>query len=195
PLVVLDNEYDDMLYDYVAINNSDGSYAITKLLIDNGHKNIGLINSSYQINNFKKRKMGYRNALDDYNLPFRPENEILVDPSPEGSYRDTATYLKAFLNELSLDELPTAFYAVNDNIAIGAVRAFQELNIDISICGFDDLPISKLFNPPLTTVQVDKKQLGKIAVSRLINKINGDLSHLKILVATKIVERDSVKKT
>ena len=72
PLVVLDNEYDDMLYDYVAINNSDGSYAITKLLIDNGHKNIGLINSSYQINNFKKRKMGYRNALDDYNLPFRP---------------------------------------------------------------------------------------------------------------------------
>ena len=195
PLVVLDNEYDDMLYDYVAINNSDGSYAITKLLIDNGHKNIGLINSSYQINNFKKRKMGYRNALDDYNLPFRPENEILVDPSPEGSYRDTATYLKAFLNELSLDELPTAFYAVNDNIAIGAVRAFQELNIDISICGFDDLPISKLFNPPLTTVQVDKKQLGKIAVSRLINKINGDISHLKILVATKIVERDSVKKT
>ena len=184
-----------MLYDYVAINNSDGSYAITKLLIDNGHKNIGLINSSYQINNFKKRKMGYRNALDDYNLPFRPENEILVDPSPEGSYRDTATYLKAFLNELSLDELPTAFYAVNDNIAIGAVRAFQELNIDISICGFDDLPISKLFNPPLTTVQVDKKQLGKIAVSRLINKINGDISHLKILVATKIVERDSVKKT
>lgn len=139
--------------------------------------------------------MGYRNALDDYNLPFRPENEILVDPSPEGSYRDTATYLKAFLNELSLDELPTAFYAVNDNIAIGAVRAFQELNIDISICGFDDLPISKLFNPPLTTVQVDKKQLGKIAVSRLINKINGDISHLKILVATKIVERDSVKKT
>lgn len=194
PLVILDNEYSDMLYDYVAINNFDGSYAITKLLIDNGHKNIGLINSSYQINNFKKRKMGYRTALDDYNLPFRPENEILVDPSPEGSYKDTKTFLKAFLEELSTEELPTAFYAVNDNIAIGAIRAFQELKIDISICGFDDLPISGLFNPALTTVQVDKKQLGKIAVSRLVSKINGDTSHLKTLVSTKIMERDSVKK-
>ena len=53
--------------------------------------------------------------------------------------------------------------------------------------------MSGLFTPALTTVQVDKKQLGKIAILRLINKINGDTSHLKTLVSTKIVERDSVK--
>lgn len=193
PLVILDNEYSEMLYDYVAINNFDGSYAITKLLIDNGHRNIGLINCSHQINNFKKRKLGFKNALDDYNLPYISENEILVDPTPEGAYKDTKTYLKAFLNELTIDDLPTAFFAVNDNIAIGAIRAFQEFNLDISICGFDDLPMSGLFTPALTTVQVDKKQLGKIAILRLINKINGDTSHLKTLVSTKIVERDSVK--
>ena len=190
PLVVLDTAFRDTNFDYVAINNVDGTYEIVEHLIKNGHTSIGIINSSHQINNFRERKNGYVHALNDNNLLLSPENEALVEPTPEGAYLD----MKAFLNSF-LAELPTAFYAVNDNIALGAIKAFNELDLSISICGFDDLPICELITPALTTVHVNKQYLGKTAVSRLVQKINTpDYDIQKILIATKTIQRDSVKK-
>ncbi len=194
PLVVLDAAFKISDFDYVAINNVDGTYQIVEHLILNGHKKIGIINSAYQINNFKERRIGYLQALYDYNLDFLPENEALVDPNPEGSYKDMLGYLRSFLSEYPASMLPTAFYAVNDNIAFGALKALRELKLDISICGFDDMPFCEMLTPPLTTVNVDKRYLGKTAVGRLVTKISSsDTNIQKILIATSIVERDSVK--
>lgn len=194
PLVVLDVAFKNLDFDYVAINNVDGTYQIVEHLIIKGHKNIGIINSAYQIKNFKERRIGYLQALYDYNLIFLPENEALVDPNPEGSYRDMLNYLKSFLNEYSANLLPSAFYAVNDNIAFGAIKAMKELQLDISICGFDDLPFSEMISPSLTTVNVDKRYLGKTAVNRLLVKVEQNDSNIqKILIATSIVKRESVK--
>lgn len=194
PLVILDTAFRDVTFDYVAINNVDGTYEIVEHLINNGHTNIGIINSSHQINNFRERKTGYVHALNDHNLLLSPENEALVEPTPEGAYLDMKTYLNSFLAEYPKDKLPTAYYAVNDNIALGAIKAFNELNLSISICGFDDLPICELITPALTTVHVNKQYLGKTAVARLVQKINGpDYDIQKILIATKTIQRDSVK--
>lgn len=195
PLVILDTAFKDTKFDYVAINNVDGTYEIVEHLIKNGHSNIGIINSSYQINNFRERKLGYMQVLNDYNLAVTPENEALVDPTPEGAYHDMKIYLQAFLSEYSEKKLPTAFYAVNDNIALGAIKAFNELDLSISICGFDDIPVAELITPSLTTVHVNKRYLGKTGIVRLVDKIsNYDLDAQKILIATKIIERESVKK-
>ena len=194
PLVVLDAAFKNPDFDYVAINNVDGTYQIVEHLILNGHKKIGIINSAYQINNFKERRLGYLQALYDYNLDFMPENEALVDPNPEGSYKDMVNYLESFLEEYPKEQLPTAFYAVNDNVAFGALKALREMHLDISICGFDDLPFSEMLSPALTTVNVNKRYLGKTAVSRLVTKISSKDNNIqKILIATSIVTRESVK--
>ncbi len=86
-------------------------------------------------------------------------------------------------------------FAVNDNIAIGAMKAIREVFPDhpLTIVGFDDIPLAEFCNPPLTTVKVDKVYLGRQAVRRLIEKITSeDENHLKMLVATTIVERESI---
>lgn len=193
PIVVVDTVFRTQKFDFVAINNIDGTYEIVSHLIKHGHKNIGLINSAYQINNFRERKHGYEQAMSDHQLACYPQNEALVEPSLDGAYADMKEYLKSFLQEG--EPLPTAYFAVNDNIALGAMKAFKEFGLDVSIVGFDDLPLCGYCDPPLTTVQVDKINLGSKAVQRLVSKITEkDHSKLQILVGTKLVERESVKR-
>ncbi|WP_028041788.1 LacI family DNA-binding transcriptional regulator [Candidatus Stoquefichus massiliensis] len=193
PYVIVDNAYIRQKCDFVAINNRDGIYEITTYLIDKGHEKIGLINSINQINNFKERKLGFMQALMDNNIQFIPEYESFVSPTIEESYADFKNYLQELIEQK--EDIPSAFVAVNDNIALGALRAISELHLQISITGFDDIPFSSMSNPSLTTVQVDKMYLGKTAVHRLVEKLSSDeTTTLKILVETKVVERNSVTK-
>ena len=192
PFVVVDTAFNIQEFDYVVINNQDGVYEMTKHLISCGHKMIGIINSAYQINNFRERRIGFMQALKDCNLYFMDECEALVEPTIEGSYHDMKAYLKMYME--SGMQMPTACFAVNDNIALGALKAFHELGLNISIAGFDDIPACSISSPALTTVQVDKLYLGKCAVQRLIAKLNNNAQQVqKILVGTKLVYRDSVK--
>lgn len=194
PMVFLDTVFPTQNYDFVAINNADSAYEIVEFLINNGHKKIGIINSAFQINNFRERKQGFLQVINDSGLIFREEMEALVDPSLEGAYRDMKFFLESCLGERA--ELPTAFFAVNDNIAIGSMRAIAELNLSdgISVVGFDDIPLSEFCDPPLTTVKVDKLNLGKQGIQRLVSKIKSPTNYtLKILVGTSIIVRESSK--
>ena len=71
-------------------------------------------------------------------------------------------------------ELPTAFFADNDNIALGALKAFEENGIrvpeDVSVVGFDDMPFAEFSTPPLTTVRVAKEEMGRLAVRILVGR-------------------------
>lgn len=193
PLIVLDSYFPTKKYDCVVINNLSGSYAVAKYLIDNGHTRLGILGSSRNINNFEYRCTGFIKAIHDFNLNFNEEDKILLESTLDGSYRDMKEYL------LKNDrKLPTAFFALNDIIALGAVKAMQEENIripeDISIIGFDDIPFSSLSNPGLTTVKVYTNIMGKMSVRRLIERINDpdDIS-IKMEIDTKLIERNSVK--
>ena len=94
--------------------------------------------------------------------------------------------------------LPTAFFADNDMIALGAMKAMSESGIripeDVSIIGFDDLPYSSISLPPLTTLRVPKQEMGRSAVRRLCAIIeDNDDVRFKIQVCTQFIERDSVR--
>jgi len=193
PLIVLDSYFPTKKYDCVVINNLSGSYAVAKYLIDKGHTRLGILGSSRNINNFEYRCIGFIKAIHDFNLNFNEEDKILLESTLDGSYRDMKEYL------LKNDrKLPTAFFALNDIIALGAVKAMQEENIripeDISIIGFDDIPFSSLSNPSMTTVKVYTNIMGKMSVRRLIERINDpdDIS-IKMEIDTKLIERNSVK--
>lgn len=192
PIVVLDSFFRGVKYDTVAINNYQGSYEGTKYLIDCGHTKIGYLCSSIWINNFEERKEGYLKALRDHGIEVNERFIFSLEPTLDGAYNDMLKLLD------TKPELPTAFFSDNDIIAFGAMKAIKERNIkipeDISIVGFDDMPFCEMIEPALTTVKVYKQSMGRLAVKRLIERIDGDCeAFIKIEVNTELVERMSVK--
>ena len=135
--------------------------------------------------------VGYLQAMMDNGLNVVPELEAFVQPTIDDSYRDFKDYLVELIN--GEDEMPDAFAAVNDYIALGAIRAMQELNVNVPITGFDDISFASYSTPSLTTVRVNKRYLGEVAVKRLIEKFSENENTLKIMVSTEIIERDSTK--
>ncbi|HEY5583191.1 MAG TPA: substrate-binding domain-containing protein [Ruminiclostridium sp.] len=122
------------------------------------------------------------------------EYQIELEYTMEGSYRD----MKKHLEQKDI-VLPTAFFADNDIIAFGAMRALKEKGIkipqDISIIGFDDMPFCEITSPRLTTVRVFKQEMGSIAVKRLVDIIEKkDSTIQKIEISTELIIRDSVLK-
>ena len=94
---------------------------------------------------------------------------------------------------------PTALFAANDGLAIGAVRAAQALGLDVpgdlSVAGFDDIEAARLITPPLTTVRVFKFEMGVEAGMRLIHIMRGTVNKpLKLVLPTEIVYRESTAK-
>lgn len=193
PIVFLDNYLSDEKFDFVLINNSKGAYQAVRHLINNGHKEIGFLGSSIHINNFSYRYEGYIKALAEANLDNKKEYELSLEPTLEGSYRD--------MKELILNKdikLPTAYFALNDIIAFGAMKALRECGIkvpdQVSIVGFDDMPFCEISTPRLATVRVYKQYMGQIAIDRLIECISKKHNiPIKIEVETELVARESVK--
>lgn len=101
------------------------------------------------------------------------------------------------LNHIHKDNLPDVIFVSGDEKIIGLVRALSEMNIkvpdDVSVVGFDDIPLSAYMAPPLTTVAQDYDKLGEEIVKRLKGLINGEGNFQSVEVPTKLVIRESVK--
>lgn len=196
PFVVLDSYFDNMNFDTVVINNMQASYAATKHLAACGHKKIGYIGSSVVINNFLERRDGYLKAMQVRGLPVDEAYHFLVDSTMEGAYRDMMAHLARYPDRSAFQA--TAFFCDNDIIAVGCMKAFKahgfSLPDDVSFVGFDDMPLCAIMDPPLSTMQVPKQQMGALAVDRLADKINGQHDEIvKIEIGARFVERDSVR--
>jgi LacI family transcriptional regulator len=189
PMVILDNTFDDVDLDSITINNIQGSMQAVKYFERMGHKKIGHLRSSVGINNFFERRDGYLKAMNNRT---DPRYTVSISSTSDGAYEDMKKYLS------SAPEIPTAYFADNDIIAISCIRALREAGYhvpnDISVIGFDDVPASSLIDPPLSTMRVPKKNLGILAVERLLKRINGDKSEsIRIAVNTSLVTRGSVR--
>lgn len=192
PLLVLDSWYPKQNFSSVAINNIDSVKNAVEYLINKGHKEIGHIKSSYLIQNFREREHGFLKALELNDISRNGSYDISLTPTMDGAYRD----MKNFLQSHHV-ELPTAFFADNDILALGAMKALQENGVripqDVSIIGFDDLPFCEISTPSLTTIKVDKEQMGNMTVKMLIDfVIKGDYYPFRLSVSTEFIERKSV---
>ncbi len=105
---------------------------------------------------------------------------------------------RVFRRILSTNPRPTAIIAMSDIIAIGIVEAAhqEDVNIpeDISIVGFDDIPLAKLINPPLTTVNQPIRKKGRLSADLLSRRISGDTDFEHAILPTQLVIRESTKK-
>lgn len=193
PLVVLDCYYEHLPFDTVLINNVQGSYMATSHLIERGFKKVGYLKSSFRIANFEERADGYFKALRVSKTKKNPNYVLELSPSMETAYFDMQNLLKRGV------PLADAYFADNDLIAAGAMRALLEAGYripeDISVVGFDDISLCSFLSPTLSTMRVEKQDFGMLAVRQLQNRIqNPNQSLVKLELSTQLMERNSVLK-
>jgi LacI family transcriptional regulator len=166
-----------------------GARAATEHLLELGHRRIAIIEGRKGWVATQERANGYQAALAGAGVLPSPE---LVD---RGNFEIADGY-EAARRLLALADPPTAIFASNDNMAIGALRAAAELGVAVperlSIVGFDDSELSRVVTPALTTVRQPLEEMGRMAVSLLTRLIDGQrVETLRIELATRLVVRSS----
>jgi DNA-binding LacI/PurR family transcriptional regulator len=166
-----------------------GGYEATQYLIELGHTAIATILGPSNEEASADRLAGYRRALAEADLTCEPDCVVQGDWSATSGYKATRQLLAA--------RRPfSAIFCQNDQMAIGATRALREagqrLPDDISIIGFDDIPLASYFDPPLTTLRQPMRETGERAVQLLVETIqNPDRTPEQIAVPARLVERAS----
>jgi len=189
PIVLVDHYIDNSGLDSVVTDNTKGVGEVIRYLADLGHEQIGFLGATLEHGSFMERFEGYTAALKKNRLDF---NEELVQTGL--LWNGYGIMEKMF----RLAKMPTAIFACNDLMAIRAMAAIQDRGMkvpdEISIAGFDDIDMSQQIHPPLTTVRVQKEEMGKTGVKRLIQRIkNSNKKPEKIVVATELVVRKSCR--
>lgn len=176
--------------DSLTIDNEGGSKAIVGHLVGLGHTRIAIIKGAPGNFDAAERLRGYRAALR--------QAGIKADASlaAEGGFTEAGGYAAA-LELLELKPRPTAIFAANDSMAIGALSALRESGVrvpeDIAVAGFDDIPLARYMDPPLSTVRVPTYELGARALEMLLHRVlhRGDGARRRERVSTELVVRRS----
>lgn len=189
PYVLIDQS--DKTNKSSAVNgtNRQGAYEATQYLIKLGHRRIGFIAGLPGLVSAAERLEGYVAALADHGIPL--QSELIV----EGAFREHGGY-NAAQALLALNEIPTAIFASNDLSAFGTIEVIREHGLkvpeDISLIGFDDIPQASLVYPKLTTVRQPLAQMGREAVTLLLEQLEHPaLEKRQITLPTELIIRDS----
>jgi LacI family transcriptional regulator len=191
PFVLVDSYIDNQKVLNIGLEDCQGGYMATKYLINKGHRNIVFASPIIKHNGVvEERYKGYKMALKEAGIPFDNKNvyqqEITITEGIELGHK------------LSGRKDVTAIFATADILAAGIISGLNEkgkrVPDDFSIIGFDDLYISSLTAPRLTTIHQDVQEKGKIAAESLISVIEGaSIKNNNIVLPVSLVERHSVK--
>jgi LacI family transcriptional regulator len=168
PLVVVDREIDDLAADLVEVNHEAGGYLATQHLLTLGHSRIACIAGPQSLSPSRQRVEGYRRALLEAGIA--ADNKLMrsADFTSAGGHA-------AMSSLLAMKNRPSAVFASNDLMAIGAICAAAAAGLlvpdDISIVGFDDIALAAYSNPPLSTIAQPKQQTGELAANLLLQRI------------------------
>lgn len=191
PVVLLDCASGGDAFDAINIGNFEGAHAMVHHLLGLGHRRIAMIKGAERNHDAAERLRGYRAALHEAGVHETLVWEVSGDFSELAGYR-AATQL------LTWDETPTAIFAANDAMAIGALSALREhgrrVPADVAVAGFDDIPMARYMNPPLSSVHVDIGMLGARATGRLLEVVRSANQHetrQEVLPTTLVIRRSS----
>ena len=187
PIVSIDPLMSNPNYPSVHATNYQGAMDAMNYLLSLGHKRIGFICGRAELESSTRRLKGYRDALEQAELPVE-ENLIT-----SGDYT-TERGVKCTQELLSLDNPPTAIFASNDQTAMGVYQVAQKMGLripeDLSVVGFDNIMESKYMK--LTTVDQFIYEMGLVATQMLIKLINGEpLDSQTYKMHTQLIIRDS----
>lgn len=197
PVVVADNFLLSSQVDCVGNDCFGGAKSAAEHLIKTGHKRIGYVRAKPRVQNFLEREHGIMAALKE--AGYRLAVTVDADISSEGAFQDFDAWIK------QNPELPDGLFAENDILAAAVIRVLKKHGYrvpdDVSVVGFDDIPMCEMLDPPLSTVRSYKEDLGAVAVDLLHRRItHGEVPHhtnasalLTTRLSTKFISRFSVK--
>lgn len=193
PFVIFDNYFNDRDLYCAKVNNEQGTFIAAKYLYESGHRRIGYLSSGEDINSFYERQKWALDAIEHFCGRVYPEDIITIGYPHENAEIGMDRYLDAHPNT----NLPTAFLADNDLVAIGAMQSLKKhgysLPKDCSFIGFDDRPIATLVEPKLSSIQLPRIRFGAAAVDLLVEQIESPSEdYINIEINGKLIIRDSV---
>ncbi|MEA4883700.1 MAG: LacI family DNA-binding transcriptional regulator [Clostridia bacterium] len=194
PLVLVDNNLVTPKVPCAMTDNTSGAREAIEHLIGLGHRDIAFVSGPMSHSSLYERYQGFRQAMEAHRLTVRPEWVISSDDVGEFGVEGGYAAMKRLAGR-SL--MPSAVFAANDAMAIGVIKAAQEVGravpTDMSVIGFDDVEMAAHTSPPLSTVRIHKKELGYHAAKLLLELIEDDPERVpyKVVVCTELVVRGS----
>jgi len=189
PIVEISDRNVDYDVDYVMSDYRAATKEVMSYLLSLQHRRIGLIYGVASPVLAEDRMQPYQEGLREAGLPVDENLIARCGPTIEDGYQ-------AAWQLLNLPDRPTALIAINDLLAIGALRAAGDLGLripaDLSLIGFDDIHMAKYLVPRLTTVAKDSTRVGREAVKQLLARIaNPDLPCQKLSLPPNLIIRES----
>ena len=170
-------------------DNERGGRQATLHLVEGGHKRIAHIGVPSHVKSGILRRKGYEDVLRGQGLPVISELIVVEEDTPEGGYRAAKVLL-------SRKERPTAVFAYDDAMAIGAMQAFLEEGVgvpeDIAVVGYDDILLARYVTPSLTTIEQPRRHMGRLAMEMLLRLIRGEeFEEREIVLEPRLIVRRS----
>ncbi len=170
PVVVACRYYEGLQLPNVTIDNRKAACDITRYLLNLGHNKICCLTGSTDILLYRDRLEGFYDAMKERNLPIQPSMIVHSDSTIQSGYDCTDRLLASGADF-------TALVTCGDTMAIGAIRALRDsgrkVPRDVAVTGFDDIELSSLFSPSLTTVRQPKRQIGVRSMEKLLDLMAG----------------------
>lgn len=195
PFIFFDRVTDDNRWTNILIDNRKAGYEVTTHLIAQGCRRIVHITAESAQKVYKDRLAGYRQALEEHNLPFRKEYVISGNLTPEAGAEAAARIQ-------SMKQRPDGVFVANDNCAVACLLALKQEGVripaDIAFAGFNNDPVSTVVEPNLTTVNYPGYEMGVIAARNLIQHLNGlssiDATNTILLKSDLVIRASSMRK-
>jgi LacI family transcriptional regulator len=189
PVVLADRSLPGSGLRTVAPDDLLGGRLVAEHLLDLGHRRVGQLAGPRGVSSFERRTIGFRTAIEERGGEVIDAGEVARDPTVEEGRKLMAMLLRRGV-------LPTAIFAQNDLMALGALdtvnRANHRCPVDISIVGYDDLPLTAFTSPPLTTVRLPGYQLGRMAAEMAVALTEDMSSYITDLtLAPSLIVRES----
>jgi LacI family transcriptional regulator len=190
PTVVLDRQVPGAQVDIVRGDSEGGAYQLVRLLLSLGHRRIAMLSGPVSISTAADRVTGYRRALHEVGLEAQAELICYGEYTQESGYQMAQ-------KALSLTPRPTALFAANNFIAIGALRALREVGMrvpeDMALVSFDDIPPAFVIEPFLTVAAQPAYEMGHRATELLLARLSGQAPPecQEIVLPTEIIVRRS----
>jgi LacI family transcriptional regulator len=186
PVVLLNSS--DREHDAITIDNFGGARAMMRYLFSLGHRSVAFIKGPAQNADARERLRGYRQSMRAHGTASR-ELEFEGDFTERSGYAAAAQIADA-------DPRPTAIFGANDSMAVGALSALDERGVavprEMSVVGFDDIPIAHYVAPSLTTIRIEIAELGRRSFALLHDAIaSSRKTQRQECIGTTLVVRES----
>lgn len=197
PLILVNGYNEGIKLNYVISDQASGTSEALEYLISLGHTDITFLRGQHSYS-YDLKEEQYMKTLKKYNIRLKEENIISIEKGNSIETMDLA--FQAFQKRLSMrGKRPSAVFCCNDWMGAGALHAAQKLNISVpnklSVIGYDNIIVSEITMPKLTTVDQNMYHLGKVAAEQLYRLIKEPTqNHSKIILDTKLIVRDSCGK-